>query len=82
MGHLVDPQPSTEQRIEEGEIVTSFLSNLGNEIIRGEILRRIFETHNPSYELLGFLCILRLVCRAWKQWINAGFEWTVVNKLY
>jgi hypothetical protein len=43
---------------QEGTIETSFLFGLENELICGEILRRLFEDHHASYESLDLLCTL------------------------
>jgi hypothetical protein len=81
-GEVVHHEEEEDEEVQEGIVATTFLFNLGNELIRGEILRRIFETHRHAYESLHLLCTLRLVCRAWKQWVDSGFEWTVVTRLY
>jgi hypothetical protein len=63
-GEVVHHEEEEDEEVQEGIVATTFLFNLGNELIRGEILRRIFETHRHAYESLHLLCTLRLVWRA------------------
>lgn len=63
---------------------TSFMFGIADEAVLNNILIRLFDTPAgaSSGSALFVLCTLRLVCRAWRVWIDQSMIWTTTKRLY
>jgi hypothetical protein len=61
---------------------TTFMFNLEEDIVRTQIMSRLYRSCVTTYSILKLLCSLRLVCRSWKRWIDECNEWKEVRVLY
>jgi hypothetical protein len=67
------------------ELATSFMIGLPEELVRNQILLRIYVSQDggiSSVSALHMLCVLRLVCKSWKIWLDGSPDWVAAKKLF
>jgi hypothetical protein len=59
------------------------LGGINDDLIRREILSRLYMASDSSLSNVIFqLSTLRLVCKAWRDWVDRSPDWRVALELY
>jgi hypothetical protein len=75
----------TGSQADPGILATLFMFGLPEELVRNQILLRIYEGRDgrtTSVSALHMLCVLRLVCKCWRSWIDNSPDWLVARNLF
>jgi hypothetical protein len=75
----------TGSQADPGILATLFMFGLPEELIRIQILLRIYERRDgrtTSVSALHMLCVLHLVCKRWRSWIDNSPDWLVARNLF
>lgn len=73
--------PSSDSQVE----AASFMFGLPEELVRNQILLRAYvarDGRTTSVSALHMLCVLHLVCKYWKTWIDSSPDWIAARNLF